>query len=307
MVTEASPTPIARPLSERLASLWQTQRHWLLVLIPLALLTYRLYRGAWGTWINYDSPLIFQPFIPLLAAWLAWEKRGEIGQVYEETAFLYPENSPKRRGYIYLALVGAALLIAASLAVIIPLAALGFVLLIIGVIYYIYGPIMSRSLWQPLLLLVLMIPPPGALLNLFSSLLQGVTSHTVGPALHLFVPEVKTMGNYIFLPSTIFPIGPTLGGSSAALPTLALTLWYAFRKNINPLNIIILMLIGLLIALGFSLIRTFTIGLIAASDPELAHNLTRIPSWLISIIAFALVMWISRFFIVKPAVAFGEE
>ena len=298
----------SRPVSERLASLWRTQRHWLLVLIPLALLAIRPIRWSWGSWVaTFDSPLIFQPFMPLLAGWLAWEKREELRAIYEEQIFLFGADSPKRRGSLWLVLLGCVTLIVAALAMVAPLAMFGFVLIVIGAVYYLYGGAILRALWQPFLLLLLMIPPPALLLGMVSGLLQGVTSHLVGPALKLFLGDVKTVGNYIFMSSVVFPIGPSLGGPSVALPTMALTLWQAFRKNIRPVNVIILLLIALAVSLLLNLLRTFVIGLISASDQELGKNLIKIPSWLLIALSFFLVTRIARIFTPRPVAAFGEE
>lgn len=293
--------------AERLAALWRTQGHWLLVLIPLSLILIRPLRWCWGSWVSFDSPLVFQPFLPFLAAWLVWERRGELRQLSDELAFVFPAGSPKRRGKLWPVLLSCVTLVIAALAMVTPLAMLAFVGIVSGIVYYLYGPNILKALWQPLLLLILMVPPPGALLGTFSAVLQTVTARIVGALLHLFVGDVRTVGNFIFMPTTPFPIGPSLGGPSVALPTMALTLWWAFRKNVRPINTVILLLIALGVSLLFNGIRTFSIGLIAASNPELAQSLTRIPSWLLTLLAFVVMTRIAGFFTPKPVHEIGEE
>ena len=220
--------------AERLAALWRTQGHWLYVLIPLSLILIRPLRWCWGSWLSFDSPLVFQPFLPFLAAWLIWERRGELQEISDEISLVFGADSPKRRGKLWPVLLSCVILVIAALAMVPSLAMLAFVGIVVGIVYYLYGPTILKALWQPLLLLVLMVPPPGIILGTFSAVLQTVTARIVGALLHLFVGDVRTVGNFIFMPTTPFPIGPSLGGPSVALPTMALTLWWAFRKNVRP-------------------------------------------------------------------------
>jgi hypothetical protein len=294
-------------LSDRLYRLYRMQGHWLLVLIPLILILIRPLRWSWGIWFSYDSPLLFQPFLLLLAGILVWERRYDLLGINNEMTFLYSANSARMRGSLWLVSLSCIALIIAALAMVTPLAMLSFVGIVVGIIYYLYGMEIVKALWQPILLLLLTIPPPGNLLAFLSSFLQTITAKTVSATLRPFLGETHSIGSFILLPSAQFPIGGSLGGVSVVLPTLALTLWWVFRKRLQLPQTLLLLFLSLVISLFINGIRVFAVCLMLNRSPDMARMLAYIPSWALVIPSFLAIIFIARFLTTKPAVAFGEE
>jgi len=298
-----------------LRHLWQTQRHWLLVLIPLAIIMVRPLRWCWGLWFSLDSPLLFQPFVPLLSLALLRERRAEVEPIYRELSSLYPPDSPKRRGKLWPILLGCALMLIASVAMLPSLAMFSFVVIFIGCIYYLYGPHITLALWQPLVLLFLMVPPPGALVPQFTGKLQIGSAAAVAPVLRLFYPATRSIGAWVFVLSSQaedihshpLEVTPSLSGMSVVLPMLVLTLWQALRLKIRPLNIPVLLCIALIITLLLNAIRLICLGLIGSSNHVVSQLLIQINSWILVAMAFYLVYKISRFFTPRIMKSLGEE
>jgi hypothetical protein len=297
-----------------LSHLWRTQRHWLFVLIPLLIIMVRPLRWCWGLWFSFDSPLIFQPFVPLLSFALLWERRADLEPIYQELSF-YPPDSPKRRGKLWPILLGCALMLIASIAMLPSLAMLSFVVILGGCIYYLYGPHITLALWQPLVLLFLMVPPPGGLVPQFTGKLQIGSASVVAPILRLLYPVTRSVGEWVFvlasktddIHSHSLQITPALSGMSVLLPVLVLTFWQALRLRVRPLNIPVLLSIALLLTLHLNAIRLVLLGVIGGSNPEVARELTRFNSWILVAIAFYLTYKISRFFAPRTMKSLGEE
>ncbi|MDX1932986.1 MAG: archaeosortase/exosortase family protein, partial [Capsulimonadales bacterium] len=138
---------------------WNEQRHWLVPLVPFLFLLYRPIRLAWGTWFGAGSPLTIQAFVPLLAVYLAWEQRHTYAAAYRDFHLMLPAGSKHRRGTIWPLLFSCLLMLVAAVAIVPSLIVLAFVLMVISVIYYVFGWFVLRMLWAPLTFLLLMTPP----------------------------------------------------------------------------------------------------------------------------------------------------
>jgi exosortase len=264
-------------------------------------------RWCWGTWFAFDSSLIFQPFVPLLSLALLLQQRPEFEPIYRELALIYPPDSPKRRGKLWVVLLGCALMLIASVAMLPSLAMFSFVTIIIGGIYYLYGLPVTLALWQPLALLFLIVPPPGALVPQFTGLLQIGSAAVVAQILHLFHMDVHLQRQWVRLPEYSLQVTPALSGMSVVLPVLVLTLWQSLRLKVRLLNIPILLSIGLLLTLLVNALRLVALGLIGANLPRVADILTGFNSWILVAVVFYLVYKISLLFRPRTLKSLGEE
>jgi hypothetical protein len=203
----------------------------------------------------------------------------------------------------------------ASLAMLPSLAMFSFVVVFIGCVYYLYGPHITLALWQPLVLLFLMVPPPGALIPQLVGKLQVGSASAVAPVLRLLYPATISVREWIFVLSSqaedirahAIEITPALSGMSVVLPVLTLTLWQALRLKVRPLNVPVLLCIALLITLLLNAIRLILVGVIGSSNQTAARVLMQCNSWILVAIAFYLVYKISRFFTPRVMKSLGEE
>lgn len=112
-------------------------------------------------WFNLGSPLNYQALVPLGVLLLIGNRRDEVHTVQRELASLFPDPThPKRRGNEIPVWIGGLLLLAGVFAAFPTFGILGFIFISFGVVYYLTGPFVVRTLLLPLSLLFLMMFPP---------------------------------------------------------------------------------------------------------------------------------------------------
>ncbi|MGC4042213.1 MAG: archaeosortase/exosortase family protein [Armatimonas sp.] len=134
----------------------------LLVGVPVALFLIILFLLCRNVWFSTNSVLGYQAFIPLGALALVWDRRFEIRKIMTELAILFPDpEHPKRRGNEWMAVVGAIIVLLGVLASTPLIGLFGFLVMVAGVVFCIYGPFVLRGLAGPISYLALtFIPPP---------------------------------------------------------------------------------------------------------------------------------------------------
>lgn len=270
---------------DALRYLWANERHWLWVLLPFALLVYRSLRWTWGIWFPYpgsgfwtriSGPLAFQVLVPLAAAALAWSRRAEVEAVYRELAFLFPNNSPKRRGHLWPVLVGCILVLTAAAAILEDLAVFALVFLLASIIYYVYGRYVFRALLAPIAFLFLLVPPPANDLALLTLQLQVGGAVAGGQAIAQIHPDTRTQGIAVLLPGFPMEVTQGMGGAPLLLATLTLTLWVILYRRMRFGLAITALLAALTLVLALSVARIVATGLLGALNPPLGDWLRRL-------------------------------
>ncbi len=115
-------------------------------------------------WVQSTSPLVFEPFVPLLCAVLIWQDRERLMDAWQRT----PRN--KRIGSPVLLWVGCALILVSHLIHVLTVAAAGLLIAAAGVVYLGYGPIVLMQARRALLFGLLLIPPPVKPIDVASKL-----------------------------------------------------------------------------------------------------------------------------------------
>jgi exosortase len=268
--------------------LWKTQRPWLVLFFLAMVLLYRPFTWFWEIWATPDSPLSYQPLVPIGVAWLAWAEWGSVKALYQELAYLFPTTSPKRRGKLWPVLAGCFLMLVAYLMTVPPLAMLSFLLMIVGVIYYIYGPFVLSALRKPLAFLLLMAPVPNVLVSMATQSLQLGCASVAGQILHIFHPEVKVVGTFIQLPGYALEVIGPCSGVSIVFPVVAMTIWLAMLRRMRILPSLILLCIGIALSLIMNVLRIVMMGMIGVYNPTLAQTLHDMNSIAFTAMAFYL-------------------
>lgn len=268
--------------------LWKTQRPWIaLVLIALVLL-YRPFTWFWEIWSAPDSPLSYQPLVPLGVLFLAWMDRGPVRAAYTELAYLFPANSPKRQGKIWPVLTGCFLMLVSYLMTLPPLAMLSFLLMVVGVIYYIYGPFILNALRKPLSYFLVMAPVPNVIVSMATQKLQLSCAAIAGQILAIFHPQVKVVGTFIKLPGYALEVIGPCSGVSILFPVAAMTIWLAMVRRMKILPSILLLCIGAALSLIMNILRIVMMGMVGVYNPTLAQTLHDMNSVAFTALAFYL-------------------
>jgi hypothetical protein len=258
----------------------------LLLGVPLLLILLTLGQLCRSVWFADGSPLSYQAFLPLGALALAWHRRRELVTIVSELATLFPDpNHPKRRGNESLVLIGGVLLLVGILAALPPLGLLGFLVVVTGVVFYLWGPFVVRGLRGPLgYLLLTLLPPPMA----------GITGR-LGTEFHLrnvafagYVLKASVQGTMI-TPQGQNPlyVPASFGGLETLLAALAFSvlviLWHPLRLGAA----LLMLFTAVVLALVLNVVRVLL--LVKLQD---ARWLPLLPTLLV---AMAALWFLGRF------------
>ncbi|MES2465026.1 MAG: exosortase/archaeosortase family protein [Armatimonadota bacterium] len=274
--------------------LWKTQRPWIILFLMTVVLLYRPFTWFWEIWSTPDSPLSYQPLVPLGVAWLAWAERGQVKALYAELAYLFPVSSPKRRGKLWPVISGCILMLVAYLMTVPPLAMISFLLMVVGVIYYIYGPYILTALRKPLSFLLVMAPVPNVIVSMATQKLQLGCATVAGQILTLFRPEVKVVGTFIELKGYALEVVGPCSGVSILFPVLAMTIWLAMLRRMRILPGLILLCAGAALSLIMNVLRIVMMGIIGVYNPTLAQTLHDMNSIAFTALAFYLTFLVAN-------------
>jgi hypothetical protein len=267
--------------------LFGPQRQWLWVLLPLSFLFFRSLRWAWGSWFSgagpfslhgLSSPLAYQSLVPLGALALGLSRRNDIVPMYRELAFLYPATSPKRRGQLWPTLLSCGLLLIGCVSMIDSLTMFSTVLLIVSLVYYLYGPFIWKSLFSALLFLFLMVPPFGIFLKLLIFQLQIGGAVVATQVVSQIYTDTRAQTATILLPQYPLEVSPDLSGVSIFLSTLAFTFWLLLYRRMRFGLAVISLIAAAVISLGITALRIIGIAFIGALNNPLGDILRGINS-----------------------------
>ncbi len=162
-------------------------------------------------------------FVPLVAGYIVWQRRDEL-------LALKPQPSWWGLGLV---LVGALLLVIATLGAEVFLARLSFVVTLIGMVWMLGGPPFLKKLRFPLFLLLFMMPIPSVIYTRITFPLQLMASRLAENALTAFSIPVLREGNVLELPSQRLDVVEACSGirSLLSLTFLALVYGHFFEKK----------------------------------------------------------------------------
>ena len=184
----------------------------------------------WRADDDYSHGFLVAP----LAIYFAWEQRARLRRAPVQ---------PSWWGLLPLALGSLALMIG-RLGVELMSMRVAFVLTLIGLVILLLGRPIFRILAFPLLFLFLMVPLPGALLNVIAFPLQLIAADLAVDSLHTLFPAIPALreGNIIHLANTQLFVAEACSGlrSLMALTTLAVVFAYFFRRGLAQRVVIVL-------------------------------------------------------------------
>ena len=112
------------------------------------------YMGETHWWSDVSSPLIVQPFVPLLCAALLWQDREILQDAWNRT------SARKRRGTPLVLWLGCVVVAVAQLIHVITVAAVGLLIVAVGIVLLAYGTMVLAKTTRAFLFGLLLIPLP---------------------------------------------------------------------------------------------------------------------------------------------------
>lgn len=282
----------------------KTVAHVLWGIVPITALLWFPLRWGFATWSTPGTPLLFQVFVPLGAAYIAWSRREEWQRTQTELRELFPDPmSPKRVGNLSVVVLGGLVFLVSFLTAIPPLALFSLWLLLVGGIFYLYGPFLLRVVLAPLGFLLLGTPPPVGALSRLVNAFQGITAGVAGQALGLLGVKVRIVWGSITLLSTGYrlDISPSYTGLGVFFAMMVASLLLLFVKRVGVFRGAVYLLLAAVIACIANILRIVCLALIARSNPLLAPTLYQVPALPTLLIAFGLTYLLgNRLLRVRP-------
>jgi exosortase len=220
---------------------------------------------------NSDEDMGHGFFVPVLAGYIAWQKRDE---------FLAEPAKPSWLG-LALVLYAALQLGIATLGAELFLARTALVLSIIGAVWFLGGVKRLRVMAFPLFLLFFMVPIPAILYNQVTFPLQLLASRMAEWALMLIGIPVLREGNILELAGEKLSVVDACSGirSLLSLTFLSLVYGYFFEKKIWLR--VVLFAATVPIAILANAGRVTVTGILADYKPEYAHGIMHSASGLV--------------------------
>jgi exosortase len=257
-MTPAADMPLDRNASTR-ATPWMALA-WFAALI--ALCYWPVLVRLIAQW-NNDEDMGHGFFVPILAAYIAWQKRNE---------FL---AEPAQPNWLGLALVVYACLqlCVATLGAELFLARTAIVFSIIGAVLFLGGTKRLHVMAFPLFLLFFMVPIPAILYNQITFPLQLLASQVAESALMTIGIPVLREGNVLELAGQKLSVVEACSGIRSLLTLSFLSLIYGYFFEAKIWLRVVLFAATIPIAIVANATRVTVTGIIADSRPELAHGL----------------------------------
>lgn len=232
-----------------------------------------------------DDDMAHGLFAPVVAGYLAWQKRGELAA---------QPLQPNRWG-LALGVWGMLQLTAGLFGANLFLARTAFLISLIGVILYLCGPAALRTLAFPLFLLLFMIPVPQFFFLMITVRLQLLASQLSEVALEMLGYTVLRTGNVLEMVGHQLSVEQACSGIRSLFSLTFLTLIYAYLAESRFWVRVFVVAAAVPTAILINSARIVLAGMLFAHDPQLAsgvvHNMF---GWVMMLGGFAVQIALHR-------------
>jgi exosortase len=224
-------------------------------------------------------------FVPLVAGYIAWQKRDEIlGQPFQ----------PNYLGAL-IALWGSVQLVIGSLGAELFLQRTSFIIILIGGILLTCGWKVLKAAWLPVFLLVFMIPLPKVVYGQLTLPLQLFASQVAEQVLLLLNIPVLRDGNIIELATTKLSVVEACSGIRSLMSLTFIGVVYGYFFDTKPWMKWALLVGTVPIAVAANAARVTITGIIADRDPALVQGvLHTMEGWVIFVVDLVLLVMLHR-------------
>jgi len=230
---------------------------------------------------NNDEDMGHGFFVPVIAAYIAWQKRDEL------------LNRPLKPNYFGVAIViyAAIQMYIGTLGAELFLARTAIVEAIVGIVLTLGGTYALRVMAFPLILLCFMVPIPAVIYNRITFPLQLFASQVAAFVLELLGTPVLRDGNVLELPSQRLNVVEACSGIRSLLSLTFLSLVYGYFFDKKPWMRVALFIATVPIAIIANAGRVTLTGMMSEINTELAHGTAHTASgWVIFMIALAMMV-----------------
>lgn len=230
---------------------------------------------------NNDEDMGHGFFVPVIAAYIAWQKKD----------LLLGQNlKPNYLGLVIVVFAAIQMYIG-TLGAELFLARTAIVEAIVGMVLLLGGTYALKVLAFPLLVLCFMVPLPGVIYNQITFPLQIFASQVAAFVLELVGVPVLRDGNVLELPSQKLSVVEACSGIRSLLSLTFLSLVYGYFFDNKGWMRVVLFFATVPIAILANAGRVTLTGVMSEINPELAHGSAHTASgWVIFMIALALMV-----------------
>jgi exosortase len=230
---------------------------------------------------NEDEDMGHGFFVPVIAGYIAWQKREEL--------FAGPLRSNPLG--LVLVLLGAVQLYIGTLGAELFLSRTAILETLVGMVLFLGGWHALKVLAFPLFLLIFMVPIPSIIYNQITFPLQLFASRVAAVALETIGIPVLRDGNVLELASQKLSVVEACSGIRSLLSLSFLSLVYAWFFDSRPWMRAVLLVATVPIAIVANAGRVTITGILSEINPELAHGLAHTASgWVIFMIALVMLV-----------------
>ncbi len=168
----------------------------------------------WGVDDNYSHGY----FIPFIAAYMVWQRK-------EDLAAANKKGSPWGLVLVFLGLAQFVLAWAGSEYF---LQGTSMVVVLFGVVLFLWGPTLTKIVWVPVAYLALMVPLPAILWNKIAFPMKLFASKVAADVIQAMGYTVLREGNILTLPNTVLEVADACSGLRSLTSLLALSAAMAY-------------------------------------------------------------------------------
>lgn len=230
-----------------------------------------------------DDPNYSHGFlVPLLSAYFIWERRQRLSGI---------RLQPSWWGSAMLSM-GLCILFVGSIGAELFLMRFSMIVVITGLVWYLFGWAYLQVLILPLMFLLFMIPLPAIILNTITFPLQLLAAKVSTFSLQLIGLPVYREGNIIFLPHATLEIVEACSGIRSLVSLAALTVVFAYITQRHICKRGLLVVSAVPIALAANAFRIWGTGVLAyLYGTKIAEGFYHtFAGWLVFVVAFILLL-----------------
>lgn len=253
-----------------------------ILLIILYFPTFHMFIYDWSNDDNYSHGFL----VPFIVGYLVWTKKDQLRQ-------LQPE--PSGSG-LFVLLFGLFVYLAGTIGAEWFLKRSSLIIVLAGVILYLYGKEYFKTLLFPLIFLTFMVPLPAIIYKGIAFKLQLFVSIISAKLISLAGVAVYQEGNILYVSTGPLAVEEACSGMRSIMALLALSSLFAYIMYRSRLKQWILVAFALPIAVVTNIIRVTTTGIMAHYwGKEFAEGILHESfGWLVFIIAFILLFLLSK-------------
>ncbi len=246
---------------------------------------------------NTDDDMGHGFFVPVLAAYIAWQKRGELAGIAAKPNWWGLAIVIYGAFQLYIATLGAELFLART----------AFVISITGIVLLLGGIEYLKVFRFPLLLLLFMVPIPGVIYNRITFPLQKFATQAAEWALTVLQIPVLREGNILELPEQKLNVVEACSGIRSLLSLTFLSLIYGYFFEKRTWIRVALFASTIPIAIIANASRVTLTGILAEYKPELAEGFFHEASgWVIFMVALVIMAGVHQLFVRGYSKVYGR-